>query len=174
MSTIGYEKADIHAFCNALAGAGVQTLIDVRDVAVSRRKGFSKRALSDHLSQVGIEYVHLRGLGDPKEGREAARRGDFKTFRKVFGKHLETERAQADLASAKEILDQKHGCLMCYERSPIDCHRLIVAKQLAGDDYFDIQHLSVPLKVIKHSDVPSHRSRQRKGSDPCESAPSCG
>src|SRR3954453_21108705 len=77
LTTIGYEAAELDDFVATLLAAGITRLIDVRELPISRRRGFAKRALSEALADAGIVYVHLRGLGDPKEGREAARVGDL-------------------------------------------------------------------------------------------------
>ena len=100
LATIGYESADLADFIATLRHAGISRLIDIRELPISRRKGFAKSALSEALNHAGIGYIHLRGLGDPKEGREAARAGNLAQFRRVFGKHMKSERAQADLQSA--------------------------------------------------------------------------
>ena len=73
--TIGYEQTPADAVLGELARAQVGLLVDVRAVAASRRPGFSKRQLAAGLDERGIRYLHLRGLGTPKEGRLAARRG---------------------------------------------------------------------------------------------------
>jgi uncharacterized protein (DUF488 family) len=82
--TIGYERAAISDLIATLREVGVGALIDVRDLPVSRKRGFSKRALGQRLEEVGIRYIHLRDLGGPKPGREAARRGDFEQFERIF------------------------------------------------------------------------------------------
>ena len=71
LATIGYEHASVPGFLAALTRAGVEVLVDVRAVASSRRKGFAKTALAANLETVGIDYLHLRGLGTPAEGRKA-------------------------------------------------------------------------------------------------------
>ncbi|MBS0231857.1 MAG: DUF488 domain-containing protein [Proteobacteria bacterium] len=84
--TIGYEGAVIEAFVLTLLDAGVDTLIDVRDLPLSRKKGYSNAILKETLGVNGIDYVHLRGLGDPKPGREAARAGNMRLFKSIFGR----------------------------------------------------------------------------------------
>ena len=69
--TIGYQGASIDGLIAALKTAGVETLIDVRAVPASRRPEFSKRNLTASLEAAGLTYVHLVGLGNPKEGRDA-------------------------------------------------------------------------------------------------------
>jgi len=47
--TIGYEGAEISQFLRTLRDCGVQRVIDIRDVPVSRKPGFSKGSLSAAL-----------------------------------------------------------------------------------------------------------------------------
>src|SRR3954469_24372344 len=88
--TIGYEQTPPSAVLNELEQAGVKLLVDVRAVASSRRPGFSKNQLAAGLKEHGIGYLHLRGLGTPKEGRLAARSGDVKALERIYAKHLKT------------------------------------------------------------------------------------
>ncbi len=71
--TIGYEGATVAALLAALTQAGVERLIDVRALPVSRRPGFSKTPLSAALAEAGIDYVHLRALGTPGPCRPSRR-----------------------------------------------------------------------------------------------------
>ena len=86
--TIGYEQTPPKAVLDELVGAGVKLLVDVRAVASSRRPGFSKGSLTAGLQDRGISYLHLRGLGTPKDGRLAARSGDMKAMQKIYMAHL--------------------------------------------------------------------------------------
>src|SRR5580692_6151519 len=88
--TIGYEQTPVEAVLDELEHAGVRLLVDVRAVAASRRPGFSKKQLAAGLDERGISYLHLRGLGTPKDGREAARGGKFDALHRIYAKHLET------------------------------------------------------------------------------------
>jgi len=138
--TIGYEGSTIDDFVRTLEIAGVQVLVDVRAVTVSRKKGFSKNGLAARLKDHGIRYIHAKELGDPKPGREAARAGDFATFQKVFGRHIATPEAQEAVHTLAAIAKKELTCLMCYERDPSTCHRQIVATQLKDYDFisFDL------------------------------------
>lgn len=131
ISTIGYEGATIEQFVATLKHASVNLLIDVRDIPLSRKKGFSKNQLAETLQSWGIDYVHLRGLGDPKEGREAARAGNYALFEKIFGKHMRSAVAERDLGTASELVQGARACLMCFEADYEKCHRSIVADHLA-------------------------------------------
>ena len=146
--TIGYEGSTIEDFVATLKLHNVQVLIDIRDVPISRKPGFSKKALSEKLENAGVEYRHLRSLGDPKPGREAARRGDMETFERIFREHLDGDSAQEELIQAIEITSGEQACLLCYERDHSGCHRAIVAEEMKGKSKnlkFKIQHLEVEL-----------------------------
>lgn len=144
LSTIGYERADLEDFVDTLQAAEIEVLVDIRDRAQSRRKGFSKTALSSRLADAGIRYVHYRELGDPKEGREAARAGRFKEFERIFNRVMKTKSAQDALTELEELLsDNLKICLLCYERSHSSCHRKIVAEELQGRTGFSPRHLGV-------------------------------
>ncbi|MBF9235007.1 DUF488 domain-containing protein [Microvirga alba] len=131
--TIGYEGTDISRFVTTLNAVGVETLVDVRAVALSRKKGFSKTALRQHLEASGIRYEHLIGLGDPKDGREAARAGRYKIFERIYTNHLKSERAQEALSTLEGIVQDSVTCLMCFERDPKTCHRSIVVECLTNN-----------------------------------------
>ena len=141
--TIGYEGSTIEDFVATLKLADVQVLIDIRDVPLSRKRGFSKKALAATLESAGVEYVHLRDLGDPKPGREAARRGNMEAFERIFRAHLKGREAQEALEKALDISSDVCACLLCYERDHAGCHRTIVAEEMANREAIPIRHLGV-------------------------------
>ncbi len=143
LATIGYERAAMADFLAALAAAGVRVLVDVRAVAASRRKGFSRTALAASLAAACIDYVHLQALGNPKAGRDAARAGDIDTYLKIYTLHLQSEAAQAALEEAAEIAAAGGACLMCYERDAAGCHRAIVAAELCKRREFEVVNLTI-------------------------------
>lgn len=130
LATIGYEKSSLADFVATLRLAGVDTLVDVRARAQSRRPGFSKKALALALQDVEITYLHLPQLGDPKEGREAARAGKMDLFREIYGEVIVGKPAQEALNLLENLLSEQSVCLMCFERDHNDCHRKIVADEL--------------------------------------------
>jgi uncharacterized protein (DUF488 family) len=130
LGTIGYERASLADFIATLQFAKVQTLVDIRERAQSRRPGFSKNALQTALADVGIAYLHLPQLGDPKEGRDAARAGDRSKFMQIFQSVMESAGAQDALDDLETLASQTKICLMCFERDQKDCHRKIVADDL--------------------------------------------
>jgi len=133
--TIGYEQTPVKAVLDELEDAGVKLVVDVRAVSASRRPGFSKNQLAAELDERGISYLHLRGLGTPKDGREAARAGKYDTLHKIYARHLKTPQAKEDLDELSALV-KKSGpvCLLCYERDHRHCHRQWIAEIIGERD----------------------------------------
>lgn len=141
LATIGYERATQDEVIGRLERAGVKVLIDVRAVAASRRAGFSKRVLAASLEAAGIDYVHLRELGTPKAGRDAARLGRIDEMHAIYAAHLREPAAQLELAKAAEIARERKAALLCYEADVHCCHREIVAERIRGVLQCEIEDL---------------------------------
>jgi uncharacterized protein (DUF488 family) len=140
LATIGYEKATQAELIAALAAAGVKRLIDVREVPNSRRAGFSKNILAASLKAAGIDYVHLKALGTPKEGRLANRARQWERFWAIVERQLESPEAQHDLARAAALANEAPSCLLCLEADHSICHRNAVANRLRRLG-FEVRHL---------------------------------
>jgi len=130
LATIGYERDTQAGVISRLKAAGVELLIDVRAVASSRRAGFSKTLLAGSLAEAGIDYVHLRQLGTPKPGRDAARKGHVAEMHEIFEAHLAEPSAQLELARATEIVATRRAALLCFEADAAGCHRRILADRI--------------------------------------------
>ena len=129
--TVGYEGATPSALGDALTTAGAEVLVDVRAVANSRRAGFSKRALSAGVDEQGLGYLHLRALGTPSEGRAAARAGRHAEMKAIYAEQLKTDAAQEDLAALIAMVrNGRRPCLLCFEREPEHCHRMMIAERV--------------------------------------------
>src|ERR1041385_1709025 len=96
--TIGYEDTTVPEFVAALQKAGVERVIDVRALPLSRRPGFSKSPLKASLEESGIEYLHLKALGTPAEGRAAARAGRYDDLKRIYAGQLELPEAMVQSA----------------------------------------------------------------------------
>ena len=143
--TIGYEQTPPKAVLDELENAGVKLLVDVRAVAASRRPGFSKNQLAAGLDARGISYLHLRGLGTPRDGREAARSGKFNALHKIYAAHLKTPQAKEELDQLSSLV-KKSGpiCILCYERDHRQCHRQWIAEIIEDRDGVGIENLLAP------------------------------
>ncbi len=131
--TIGYEGTTVPEFVAALKDAGVERVIDVRALPLSRRPGFSKSPLRAALAEAGIEYVHLKALGTPAEGRTAARAGRHADMERVYSSQLELPEAIAQSAEMLELAHEKPSALLCMEREPAHCHRTLLLNAIAPD-----------------------------------------
>jgi uncharacterized protein (DUF488 family) len=140
--TIGYEQTPAKAVLDELEEAGVKLLVDVRAVASSRRPGFSKSQLAAGLDERGIAYLHLRGLGTPKDGRLAARAGQYETLQKIYAKHLRTPQAREELDELSALV-KKSGpvCILCYERDHRHCHRRWISEIIEERDGVKVDNL---------------------------------
>jgi len=141
--TIGYEQTPAKAVLDELEQAGVKLLVDVRAVASSRRPGFSKNQLAAGLDERGISYLHLRGLGTPKDGREAARSGKLDLLHKIYAKHLKSSQAIEEMDELAALV-KKSGpvCILCYERDHRECHRQWIAEIIEERDGVKVENLA--------------------------------
>lgn len=131
--TIGYEGATVDEVLTALRAAGVAQVADVRAIAASRRPGFAKSALAANLASAEIGYRHLRALGTPKEGRDAAKKGDRATLARVYAGQLELPEAQAQAEMLKAMVAEQPTALLCFERDPSLCHRTLLWRAALPD-----------------------------------------
>ena len=131
--TIGYEGTTVPEFVAALNRAGVERVIDVRALPLSRRPGFSKTALRSALEEAGVEYEHLKALGTPADGRAAARAGRHADLERIYAGQLELPEAMAQGAQMLELARDKPTALLCMEREPAHCHRTLLLNAVAPD-----------------------------------------
>lgn len=132
LATIGYEDTTVPRFLETLREGKVEVVVDVRAVAASRKPGFAKSKLAENVGTVGIDYLHLRGLGTPADGRAAARAGRYDELRAIYAEHLERSEAQDELERLIELIRSgRRVCLLCFEADPAHCHRTLIAEALA-------------------------------------------
>jgi uncharacterized protein (DUF488 family) len=137
--TIGYEATTMGDFLAALESAGVERVIDVRALPLSRRPGFSKSPLRAALAEAGIDYVHLKALGTPAAGREAARAGRQEELERIYAGQLELPEAIAQGAEMLALARDRPSALLCFERDPAACHRSLLLAAVAPDA--EVTHL---------------------------------
>lgn len=128
--TIGYEDKSIEDFLARIKKHKITVLVDIRERPISRKKGFSKSKITDHLQSIGVKYLHIGALGSPSRLREKLHKdNNLEYFFKEYEKHLDTLDETVENLN-QEVLSKSVICLMCMERNPLECHRLIVAKKL--------------------------------------------
>ena len=144
--TIGYEGLDPERLRVALGDAGVATLADVRAVANSRKRGFSKTALRAGLEEGGFGYTHARTLGTPKAGRQAARAHDATLMRKIYCEEvLDTADGGLALDALCDLAVRSPTCLMCFERDPARCHRRVLAERMEARGFITVDLLGAEI-----------------------------
>jgi uncharacterized protein (DUF488 family) len=137
--TIGYEATTMAEFLAALKAAGVERIIDVRALPLSRRPGFSKTPLRNALDEAGIDYVHLKALGTPADGRSAARAGKQSELERIYAAQLGLPEAMVQAEQMRELASEKASALLCFEREPAQCHRSLLLDAVARDA--EVTHL---------------------------------
>lgn len=160
--TIGYEGASVESLIQTLVNLEIDVLADVRELPLSRKKGLSKKALSQKLNEAGIEYIHFKELGDPKPGRDAAKSGDFATFETIFYNHMEKPETQSALEKLLSVASRYQTCMLCFERCASTCHRSIIADHALSSG-FEVYNL-VPDRPEKYLEdgiqIPRHHPRK--------------
>lgn len=128
--TSGYEGKNIDEFLSNLMDNNIQTLVDVREIPLSRKKGFSKYALQKRLGEQNIKYVHIRALGSPSSLRKKLYGDkDYEYFFDKYEKHL--KECKKELKELYSLINEKISCLLCFEKNPSSCHRSIVADKVS-------------------------------------------
>lgn len=145
--TIGYEGASVDGLVGALKAAGVAHVLDIRYSPYSKRDEFSTDALAPALSAYGIGYTHIKALGNPPAGREAARLGHVSAYREIMAAHLKSPDGAAGLQQALTLAVAEPVCLLCLERSARHCHRHIVADAITARTGLTLEHLQVDRKT---------------------------
>lgn len=129
--TVGYEGAHLDGWLARLREAGVSLLVDVRERAASRKKGFSKTALKEALENEQIAYWHLRNLGTPPPMRRKVKKDkDYADFFAKYNAHLDGQ--EGTLHELLSVLERETACLMCFEKDPRQCHRLVLAERISA------------------------------------------
>ncbi|HEU0310096.1 MAG TPA: DUF488 domain-containing protein [Sphingomicrobium sp.] len=137
--TIGYEATTMAEFLAALMVAGVERVIDVRALPLSRRPGFSKSPLQAALNEAGIDYVHLKALGTPPDGRTAARAGRHEELKRIYAGQLDLPEAMVQAQQMRALAAERPSALLCYERDPAECHRSLLLDAVAA--HAEVIHL---------------------------------
>jgi len=150
--TIGYEGVMLEDFLVTLDKANIDVLLDVRELPMSRRKGFSKTALTEALAECDIDYRHEKQLGSPKTIRHKLREdSNYKAFFRAFNRHLQKQNG-----ILLELIEELSGnvALMCYEKDHTLCHRVSVVDALS-----EILGLTPTHLEVKHNEP--RKARQK-------------
>lgn len=122
----GYEGKTLDTFIGQLSERGVHTLADVRLTPISRKPGFSKNRLAGALSEAGINYLHLRALGNPKANRAPFWDGRAEEGRAAFRRLLTAAPAAAELDHLLTLASRESVAVLCFEHDADRCHRQVI------------------------------------------------
>lgn len=144
--TFGYEGLTIEGFIARLKDAQVDLIVDVRELPLSRKKGFSKSAFREHLAAAGIDYEHRPALGCPKPVRDQYRAdGDWAVYTRGFMAHLATVKSEVRQLAA--TARDHRACLVCFEADFSACHRTYVARAARAAGSPAVHHLTAKTVV---------------------------
>lgn len=138
IGSVGYERhKHSENFARLLRDAGVERVVDVRELPISRRRGYAKTALGQAVSEVGVEYIHVKALGNPKPFRDLYKSGHADEGRRLYEEFLLRERHEA-LEELSLMLASKRTALMCVEHDPSVCHRTVIIDALRDELGLDL------------------------------------
>lgn len=139
--TIGYEQRDIDEYIERLEENDIKTLIDVRELPLSRKKGFSKTPLKEACENAGIKYRHISELGAPKDIRDPLKNDerDFDWFKRQYKGEISDKDAYIDFLT--RWAGHENIALTCYERDNEECHRNIVAEKMKQEKNLNVTHI---------------------------------
>lgn len=139
VGSVGYERhKSVDDFARMLADAGVERLVDVRELPISRRRGFAKSALAAALAEHSVEYVHARSMGNPKEFRDLYKAGKVAEGRAGFEDLLASARVN-ELHELSRTIQEKRSALMCVEDDEDVCHRQVIFAALREKVGLDLE-----------------------------------
>ncbi len=148
--TIGYEGIDIDDFLYLLEKHNIETLIDIRELPLSRKQGFSKNSLSNHLNLKGFEYIHLPKLGCPKQIRNQYKSdNNWQSYKQAFTKYIQTQ--SKELLELANLANSSNCALFCFEADYNFCHRSLVANEIHKNHGLSIGHVKVTKTKTKNS-----------------------
>lgn len=144
--TIGYEGIDLSRFISLLGHHSVETVVDIREMPLSRKPGFSKTALRASLNLSGFEYTHVAALGCPKDVRNQYRvDGNWSLYKKGFLRYLASQ--EAEIAALAALTASSNCALLCFEADHNYCHRSMVANAVSAVSGAKVKHIGVTQSV---------------------------
>jgi uncharacterized protein (DUF488 family) len=148
--TIGHSDHRMFDFLRILRSHGITALVDVRSNPYSRlHPQFNRKVLAADLRKAKIAYVFL--------GEElGARRVETACYvdgRADYGSIAKLPIFQQGLQRVREGTRQYRIALMCAERDPIDCHRVILVCRHLRKEATTLQHIREDGSLEAHEDL---------------------
>ena len=147
--TIGYSGFTLNEFIDVLTKHGINAIADVRSVPYSKFKPeYNSDKLKTKLKNSSIEYVFLGDLcGGRIDAQECYNNG--KADYGVIAKH---PTFQEGIERIKKGLEKYRIALLCAEKDPIFCHRLILICRHLRTDGIKIFHIIDSKSILTQSE----------------------
>lgn len=132
----GYQGKSISDLIEDCELFGIGTVIDVRLTPWSHKQDFTKKNLEASLASAGVEYLHLKSLGNPKDNREGFVSGDFaleEEAKERFARAMDNPGSMSDLSFVKRLSEKQAVFLLCFEEKESQCHRGVLRSMLRGE-----------------------------------------
>lgn len=142
--TLGYEGSTLKEVMDCMIKNGVEVLVDIRELPLSRKAGFSKTPLSNEAASRGIAYLNIRALGCPREIRHDYHKDhDWEKYSIRYLQHLATQ--TESLENLAKLARERRCCLLCFEADARYCHRRYIAEHLLPylEEDASVKHLVV-------------------------------
>ena len=130
--TIGHSTRRLDVFLEMLRVNSVDLLADVRTVPRSRHNPqFNRETLPAVLSDAGIGYRHLSGLGGLRRLRpDSANTGWRNLSFRGYADYMQSAEFERHLSELLALAGSARTALMCAEAVPWRCHRSLSADAL--------------------------------------------
>jgi uncharacterized protein (DUF488 family) len=89
------------------------------------------------MADVGVEYVHVKALGNPKPFRDLYKSGKVEEGQRCYEQHL-LGAGRGALEELVPLLREKRCALLCVEHDPATCHRAVILDALRGELGLDL------------------------------------
>ena len=130
--SVGYEGRTVEDLVEVMLAQQVQVVADVRLTPLSRKPGLSKTKLSAALGDAGVEYVHLRPLGNPRDNRAPFWSGAVASGVRRFQELMQEPTSSACLDDLAELARTRRVAVLCFERDHDRCHRQVVTDEVTS------------------------------------------
>ncbi|OIP88750.1 MAG: hypothetical protein COS57_16645 [Syntrophobacterales bacterium CG03_land_8_20_14_0_80_58_14] len=136
--TIGHSIHSVERFVDLLKMHGVTALCDVRSSPYSRyTPQFNRESLKDALAGHRIIYLYLGAELGPRSSDPTCYENGKVQYNRLAGKEI----FQQGLGRLRKGMTTHRIALMCAEKDPLTCHRmLLICRNLRGDDIV-IRHI---------------------------------
>jgi uncharacterized protein (DUF488 family) len=136
--TIGHSNHSFDTFRGLLAQHRIEAIADIRSVPYSRYvPHFNPAPLRASLEALGIGYIELGS----QLGIRPVDPDLYVNGRVSYARVAERPEYQAGLDRVMQELAQHRLALMCTEKDPLDCHRMILIGRGLRGSAIDVVHI---------------------------------